>query len=190
VDPSQSVTARHDLGGGVLLELSHEIDAAIWCFGPITEVTARLRHDGAPTDGRVETVADLAVTTQLGARGTIHLDMVREMPRRVWQASGPTGTIEADLLSGRVRGTGAAAEVDRQVPAGWRDRAEDRLVANLFAVDQGRAEPACSVDDGLAVLRVIDAARTSAQEGSGPVPVPVGPDRAPRSSAAPDGALR
>jgi predicted dehydrogenase len=165
VDASRSVTARQELGGGVLLELSHEIDAARWCFGPIASVRAHLRHDGAPTDGRVETVADLDVEVAGGGSGTIHLDMVSEVPRRTWRASGPDGTVEADLLAGTVRGTGAAAAISTTVEPGWRDRAEDALLADLFAVHGGGAGAGASVDDALAALDVIAAARLSAEAG-------------------------
>jgi hypothetical protein len=174
VDASRSVTARRELGGGVLLELSHEIDAARWCFGPITSVGARLGHHGAPTDGEVETIADLDVVTAAGASGTIHLDMVSAVPRRVWRAVGPEGTVEADLLTGTVRGTGAAASAATVVPPGWRDRAEERLMANLFAVHEADATPTCSIDAGLAALDVIAAARASAAAAVPGPPVSVG----------------
>ena len=33
IEYKDSVSAKNDLGGGVLLELSHEIDLALWLFG-------------------------------------------------------------------------------------------------------------------------------------------------------------
>lgn len=171
VEAARTVSARRELGGGVLLELSHEIDAALWCFGPATAVAARLRHDGAPTDGLVETVADLDLEMATGAVGTIHLDMVSVPARRVWRASGPAGSIEADLLAGTVRGSGAAGDVDVSVAAGWRDRAEDHLIDNLFAVHASDESPMCTVNDGVAVLEVIAAARASVRSAGRSVPL-------------------
>ncbi|WP_426574268.1 Gfo/Idh/MocA family protein [Aquihabitans sp. McL0605] len=165
VDPARSVSARQELGGGVLLELSHELDAASWCFGTIAAVAARTRTDGAPTDGRVETVADVEVTSATGALGTVHLDMVSRSPRRTWRAVGATGTVEADLLAGTIRGTGTAARSSRDVAPGGRDRAEARLIDNLFEVHTGAASAMCTVAEALQVLHVIDAIRASAAGG-------------------------
>jgi predicted dehydrogenase len=55
VSADQSVTARKDLGGGVLRELSHEIDAVNFLAGrPAVVQDSQLSYDGAPTDGRVQ----------------------------------------------------------------------------------------------------------------------------------------
>src|SRR5690606_26345190 len=49
--PLETVSARADLGGGVLRELSHELDGARLLFGDVSRVKCTLRRDGAPTDG-------------------------------------------------------------------------------------------------------------------------------------------
>ena len=41
-DYRSSVTANRNLGGGVLLELSHELDYLSWIFGPCKWVRAML----------------------------------------------------------------------------------------------------------------------------------------------------
>jgi predicted dehydrogenase len=166
VPAEHSVSARQDLGGGVLLELSHEIDAVLDAFGPVASVRAELRFDGAPTDGLVETVADLELAMTSGASGRLHLDMVSDPPHRTWQADGSGVRVEADLLAGIVSATGGGDPSVEHIAAGWRDRAEQRLVKHALAVAAGREHPACGVDDGLAVLAVIDAARSSAVSGS------------------------
>ncbi len=172
VPADQTVSARRDLGGGVLLELSHEIDAVLDAFGPVASVRAELRMDGAPTDGLVETVADLELTMASGATGRIHLDMVSIPAFRTWRAEANQVVIEADLLTGSVRAIGGGAPVDEQVPSGWRDRAEERLVRHALAVAAGGERPMCGIDDGLAVLAVIDAARASAVSGAAVEVVP------------------
>jgi predicted dehydrogenase len=171
VPAERSVSARQDLGGGVLLELSHEIDAVLAAFGPVAAVRAQLRHDGAPTDGVVETVADLELTLASGGVGRVHLDMVSDPPFRTWHAEAPDVQIDADLLAGTVRAVGGGDRVHEQVAPGGRDRAELRLVRHALAVAAGQEPARCSVDDGLAVLAVIDAARASAADGGGAVDV-------------------
>lgn len=166
VPAERSVSARRELGGGVLLELSHELDAVLAIFGPVATVRATLRHDGAPTDGVVETVADLELRLVSGGTGRVHLDMVSDPPFRTWRADGPGVRVEADLIAGTVRADGGGEPVHDQVPPGWRDRAEERLVRHALAVAEGREASRCRVEDGLAVLAVIDAARESAARGS------------------------
>jgi len=166
VDASRSVSARTELGGGVLNELSHEIDAVRHLLGDFTAVSATLRHDGAPSDGIVDTVADLQVRTAGNLTGTVHLDMVSNPARRHWCFTGNRGMLQADLLSGRIEvrtRTGTEVVVDAAQP-GERDRAEDRLIANLLSLADG-AEPVCTLDDGVAVVAVIAAARRSAERG-------------------------
>lgn len=164
VDANRSVSARVELGGGVLNELSHEIDAVRHLFGDITAVSSTLQHDRAPTDGVVDTVADLQVHTASGLTGTVHLDMVSDPPHRRWRIVGDRGTLHADLLTGRIEvcSDGIADVVVDAVGPGERDRAEDRLVANLLGLADGAGTPICTLDDGIAVVAVAEAARRSA----------------------------
>lgn len=43
-DYTKEVSANKNLGGGVLLELSHELDYLQWLFGNIINISAKLRH--------------------------------------------------------------------------------------------------------------------------------------------------
>jgi hypothetical protein len=163
---ARSVSARAELGGGVLLELSHELDALIWLLGPVASVGATLRRDGAPTDGIVETVADLDVRLASGLHGRVHLDMVSDPAFRCWQLDGERGTLVADLLAGTVqhRTDGMTQELHRAAP-GERDRAERSVIADLLGVTSGRTTQLCTPDEAVDVLELVEAARRSAASG-------------------------
>lgn len=106
IDPRNSVTARSDLGGGVLLELSHEIDAVDLLIGKIVSVeSSELGFLGAPTDGLVETTADFLLKVAGGIEVTIHLDMTDPNPWRIWRINFENGILEADLLKGQIFAT-------------------------------------------------------------------------------------
>ena len=101
-----SVTARSDLGGGVLLELSHEIDAVDFLIGKIVSVqSSELGFHGAPTDGLVETIADFKLIVENGVEVIIHLDMTDLNPWRIWRINFENGMLEADLLKGQIFAT-------------------------------------------------------------------------------------
>jgi predicted dehydrogenase len=167
------VSARAELGGGVLLELSHELDVARVLFdAPVATVEhCELRHDGAPTDGTVETVADLELRMGSGPSCRIHLDMTSHTPVRRWTIGGTEGTVVADVLASRVSLRRSDGSVDeRSIAAGDRERAESRMIAHLEDMAANGAPPRCGIDDGLAAVAVVEAAKRSAAQG-GPVEV-------------------
>jgi len=166
-DPLRSVSARRELGGGVLLELSHELDGLRYLLGEVHELSARLSYTGAPTDGLVETEAELALRMTTGVVGEIHLDMVSSVPFRRWELGGTSGRLVADLLTGRIERTdlSGTSTIVAAFPPGERDRAENQLVANLLAAAGGLARPACTGADGLAAVALVEAASASARSG-------------------------
>lgn len=188
-DASMSVSARRELGGGVLLELSHELDAVRVLTGSeVTSVaSAELCTDGAPTDGNVETVADLDLTMSDGAAGTVHLDMTSNPPLRRWTIRGDHGVLRADLLASTIDLVRPDGSTERLLtaPPGERDRAEVALIDHLLAVAAGTERPRCTIADGLAVLDIVRAARRSADLGR---PEPVEPSASEPTSTIGGGA--
>jgi len=87
------------LGGGVLLELSHEIDMLCWLLGRPSAVSASLARLGEVTLD-VEDCADLLLDWPSGVCGTIHLDWLSRPARRSCTVIGTEGTLRADLVTG------------------------------------------------------------------------------------------
>jgi predicted dehydrogenase len=104
-DCGESYRAKRKLGGGVVLDLIHEIDYANWLFGPVDSVTgfsSRASHLPIET----EDIAEIVLDTRGGAVGSVHLDYVRRTPRRDLEVIGEKGVIEADLDAGTVAADG------------------------------------------------------------------------------------
>jgi len=96
------VSARAALGGGALLELSHEIDYVRWLAGEVTAVAAAVGRLGN-LEIDVEDSADLMLTFASGARGTVHLDMLQRPATRTCRIVGSEGTLAWDGIRHQVR---------------------------------------------------------------------------------------
>src|SRR3989344_6798525 len=105
-DYRQTVSAKAALGGGVLLELSHEIDYLRWLFGEViwvsaiqskqsdleidVEETAHLVLGFAPAQGEVPVIAAL------------NMDFIRHDTTRTCTVIGATGSLRWNALPGTV----------------------------------------------------------------------------------------
>ena len=100
-DYKNSVSARKDLGGGALLELSHEIDYLLWLFGDLT-----LKHSWLRTtdelDLDVEEIANLVLVSEDDVYITVHLDFVQKSTQRTCEIIGQYGRIDWDLADNNV----------------------------------------------------------------------------------------
>ncbi|MFM7547849.1 MAG: Gfo/Idh/MocA family protein, partial [Cyanobacteriota bacterium] len=80
-DYRRGVSARRELGGGVLLELSHDLDLLRSLLGPLTVTVADLSCSGLLEIG-VEDRALLLLRTGAGARLSLQLDFCTRPPAR------------------------------------------------------------------------------------------------------------
>ena len=169
-DYREGVSAKQVLGGGVLLELSHEIDYLRWIFGEFDWVKATL---GQQSDLEID-VEDSAHLTigfaQIdGARpllASLNMDFIRHDTKRCCVALGDQGSLRWDGIAGTV-------EQYRQGEKEWvaifkhvAQRDESYLAEWKHFLDciQSRTSPLIGGEDGLAALRLVDAARLSAAE--------------------------
>jgi len=162
-DYTQTATAQRRLGGGVLLELSHELDYARWLLGEVERVLAQSGRAG-DLEIDVEDTADVLLRFAGGATAAIHLNMLERAPRRCCRVTGTDGTLDWEASSGHVRlyeaGTGRWTEVH---PAGPLDRNAMYLAEAADFLDclrDGRA-PRVSLEEGRRTLAVALAAKQS-----------------------------
>ncbi|MGO2331399.1 MAG: Gfo/Idh/MocA family protein [Pseudoalteromonas nigrifaciens] len=92
-----SVSAQKKLGGGALLELSHELDYAQWLLGPLKIKHSTLRSSRELALD-VEDMVDIFALTELGAVTTIHLDFLQRKAHRQCSFVGSKGRIDWDLV--------------------------------------------------------------------------------------------
>lgn len=163
-DYRETVSAQRELGGGALLELSHEIDSLRWIAGEAVSVSARIgRYSDLDID--VEDTAELLVDLECGALASVHLDMVQRPPIRGFRLIGSSGTLDLDLLTDELVFTSGRREVLHAAGSVDFDGVyASELRHFLDCVAHGRA-PVCDGEDGRRTLQVVLAARQASDEG-------------------------
>lgn len=164
----QTVSARRELGGGVILELSHELDYARWLLGEVTSVSA---HAGQVSELEidVEDTADILLQFACGALGNVHLDMLDRPGHRGCRVVGSEGTAVWDAQAGCVRvyraSSGSWEEFDTSGLPSRNDIFLDELRHFLQCVS-GEATPSVSGEEAKRVLELSLAAKESAATGN------------------------
>jgi predicted dehydrogenase len=167
-DYRQSYSARRDAGGGVILDLIHELDYAYWFFGDAARVFAL---SGKKGDLQIETedTADLLLEFQNGVWCQVHLDYLRRSPVRSFSLTGTDGVVEGDIINNKVRvfesagNNWEAADTGKNYDINSMYLAEMRHFIDYIS---GRAPRALiGLEDGVSVLKIALAARESARTG-------------------------
>ena len=164
---AQGVSAQRALGGGALLELSHEIDYLLWLLGMPQAVSAqggRLSALNLDVEDTVELCLAYSAPRRLVS---VHLDFLQRAAHRSCRFIGSEGTLVWQALDDRV-------ELYRAATGAWTHQDFTRLDRNQVYVDElkeflalidGGLCRLTTAREGLNVLRVIEAARQSMAEG-------------------------
>jgi predicted dehydrogenase len=163
-DYRQGVSAQRELGGGAILELSHELDYAGWLMGEVKAVSAQADRVG-DLEVDVEDLAEITLRFQSGAIGNVHVDMLQRSATRTCRLIGIDGTLIWDAISNQVRLFEAKinAWIDLH-PAITIDR-NAMYIAELkhfFECVANRTRPLISGEDGRRVVQIALAAKQSA----------------------------
>ena len=171
-DYRKGVSAQYLLGGGALLELSHEIDYLRWIFGEVDWVQAVLAQQ---SDFEIDVEDSAHLILGINAKGqekpiisTVNLDFIRQDTTRLCIAIGNLGSLRWNGIAGTVElwasGTKSWHEVykhhatsDESYLAEWN---------NFLACIKQGTKPLVAGEDGLKVLSIIEAARLANKTNS------------------------
>lgn len=164
-------------GGGVTLDLIHELDLVHWLLGPVVDVTAMMRQ-AEVLEIETEAVAQIGLRTRSGALAQVHLDYLRPGYGREMEIVGRHGVMQWDYVKGVVTLETAGApprEVNR-VPDGFvRNHLflshMRHFLQRLTAPGLAAASP---LDEAASVLRMALAAHRSAQQRHHVQPIELG----------------
>lgn len=166
-DYRKGYAARADLGGGVVLTQCHSLDYLPWLVGPVDSLWAFVGTlGGLGVD--VDDTAEIGLRFAGGALGSVHLNMIQQPPGHRWEMAGSAGTLTWDNATGLLRRYDAASKAWEEYPAPpdfERNVMFLDEMRHFLAVARRESEPACTLEDGLAALRLSLAALRSAAEG-------------------------
>ncbi len=167
-DYRKGYAARADLGGGVLLTQCHSLDYLPWLVGPV-EATWGMVGKLSDLEVDVDDTAEIGMLFSGGAFGSIHLDYDQQPPSHSFHLIGTNGTIRCDMGDGVVKLYRAESETweTYPLPEGWERNAMFlEEMRHFIQVVKGEATPACPLEDGIRVMRLIEAVRESQKTGT------------------------
>jgi predicted dehydrogenase len=152
-----SYSSQRALGGGVLRDLSHELDYAIWLFGPWRRVAALGGASGAlgiDADDRWSILLDCERCAQV----SITLSYLDHAPRRQIAVNARDDSAIVEFFAS----TFAAG--DGKNPERIEVEREESYRRQHAAILSGRPGAACTYGEGYATLRLIEAIERAAAE--------------------------
>jgi len=163
-DYRQSVSAKSDLGGGVLLELSHELDYIQLFFGEMKSVFANIQNSGT-LDIDVEDSVDMIFESERGYFVSVHLDFNSRTTRRECIARCSNGDLIWDDAANKVIWQPADGLEEVDMYENDRDYIYREQLKHFFDCIENKKRPLVSLDDGAIVLNMIESAKKSHKIG-------------------------
>jgi predicted dehydrogenase len=166
-DYRQSYSARADLGGGVILTLSHPLDYMRWLVGEVKALWAFSGKLG-DLDLEVEDTAEIGLRFSRGVYGSLHLSYNQKPTTHRLEVVGTAGSIRWDNSTGITSLYTSEVGDWQNTPAPEGFERNDLFLAQMrhfLAVVRGELEPACTLVDGVKALELALAAKESAASG-------------------------
>jgi len=154
-------------GGGVILDLIHELDLVTWLAGPVVDVCAMTRNVQC-LEIETEAIAQICLKLTDGVLAQVHLDYVRPSYGRVLEIVGTKGILSWDYMHGTVMLTpsGASTYIAHQVPQEFERNTMfcEHMAHFLRRLSHPEIGAASSLEDSVSALRIALASHQSALE--------------------------
>ncbi len=166
-DYRASYSAHREQGGGVVLDLVHELDLMVWWFGRVQEVAAML---GFTSDLEInsESIAQMSLRFESGLLAQVHMDYLRPSYHRSIEIVGSKGRLSWEDGRGTVTLTvrGAKPRIMSRVPKGFlrNDLFLSHMRHFFSRLRDKKVTKAVPFEDGLHVQRIALAAHRSSSD--------------------------
>ena len=164
-DYRQSYAARADLGGGVIVTLTHPLDYLCYLLGEVESLYSFNGHI-SPLAVDVEDVAEIGLKFRNGALGGVHVNYFQRPPVHRLEIVGTDGTLRWDNADGILHNykmpasfgsfsdqSPAPAIESFPPPADFeRNQLFVAQTRHFIEVVRGKVEPVCGLEDGVKAL--------------------------------------
>jgi predicted dehydrogenase len=177
-DYRHSYAARAELGGGVIVTLTHPLDYLRYLLGEVESLWAFNEHV-SPLEVDVEDVAEIGLKFTNGAVGGVHVNYFQRPPVHRLEILGTEGTLRWDNADGILHFYKSSASFGSysdnppapfiesfSPPEGFeRNQLFVAQTRHFIEVVRGEAGPMCNLEDGIQALRLALAAYRSQETG-------------------------
>jgi predicted dehydrogenase len=166
-DYRQGYAARSDLGGGVVLTLSHPFDYLRMLLGDVESLSAFTAERGG-LGLPVEDTAEIGLRFVSGAVGSVHLDYLQQPATHTLEIIGTAGSLRWNNADGSLNiYQPEAQEWQTEMPPQGFERNCLFLdeMRHFVQVARGAEQPLCTIDDGTRALEIALLALESARDG-------------------------
>ncbi len=164
-DYRKSYSALGELGGGVVLTLSHPLDYLRWFFGEVDSLWA-FAGQVSDLELKVDDFAEIGMRFASGVYASLHVNYFQRPPVHQLEILGSNGTLTWDNADGGARYFSAGQEEWQMLPAPQGFERNQLFIDELrhfLDLVAGKCESVCSLADGKAALVLAQAVLKSAK---------------------------
>ncbi len=168
---AKSVSSSKQLGGGALLELSHEIDYISWIFGNIENVTAKvLKQSKLKIDVEDTCSIILSVKSKFNEKnllGTLIIDFIRKDANRDCIIIGEKGTLKWNGINGTVDYFNTKQNKWKRLYSNKKDLEKSYINQWKDIINRinNNRKPLINIFDGINTLQIIESIKISNKKG-------------------------
>jgi predicted dehydrogenase len=161
----KSVSARSDLGGGVLLELSHELDYLNWIFGPFSKINSKLNISGK-LDIDVEDEAYLNLISKNKLPISVYLNFYKKENKRNCKFITSKGTLEWNGIKNCVTYHNHKGKIKKWNFKIKKDYMYENQLNHFLKCIEKKISPQVSLTSGIEALKLVVRAKESSLKKS------------------------
>jgi predicted dehydrogenase len=156
-DHRQGMSAKKETGGGVMLDLIHEVDYLYWLLGNVETVACNYINTGE-LEIETEEAADMLLKFSNGVTATVHLDYWQPKLKRFCILTGTKGTIHWNLSEQNVTITNLQGEQEEFSYQSFNRNDRFVCIVKTF-LENANDERLTKLPDAIESLKVILAAK-------------------------------
>ncbi len=150
----ESVSAKKSLGGGALLELSHELDYANWIFGPFINIRSQIINSGK-LDIDVEDEVKISANNKIGIPIKIDLDFYKKNNERYCLINLKDGLIKLDFIHKQIIYKNSNVFRKEILKEDFDAMYKNQIKHFFLCIEKG-IKPHITLEDGISTMELIN----------------------------------